>query len=307
MTPKITARVLLYKDSADSAKTKGRPQVTFRALSLSMLVLQVLGLILLAGPVFAAGIAQKASKSAWSMATSIGRTSSLYVNNDGNQSSSVDFAVAPSVALGPDYTLSALIESSQDLVREEYDYGRGLLTLTKSSGYTALNKRIKITPYARLSLPLSKLAKAASLQVGTSLGGRFDVNPDFLISKKLGLGLLLSLTRNFHNYDTAIDGTVNTQYSSVQAFETSWAFSDRWNFTFTLGHYDTISYQGVAKDYLSHSEEVSFKANSRLSFTAGHAWGNPYVSSRRADGRDINFAVNDDRNSLVYAQMGFLF
>lgn len=242
----------------------------------------------------------------WSMATTIGRTNSLYITENGEDTASVDFALAPSIILNKDYTLSALLEYYQDLKEEKFDAGRAMISLKKASGFQGLNRRIKLIPRGTLGLPMSQAAKDASLQFSTSVGGRLEMNPDYLVSKKLGLALDLSVSKNWHRYETAVDGTINTQYSSIQGLEVSWAFSDMIGLSMGLNHYDTISYQGVAQDYISHTQELGLSVNPRLSFAVGHAWGNPYVSSRKANGQDINFELQDEENSLVYATMTFL-
>jgi hypothetical protein len=273
-----------------------------------MLILQIVGLLLLAAPAFAQqSLATSAGSAptpkAWSLSTSLARSNSLYVTGDGKDSASWDLAIAPGYKLNKDYTLSALVEASHDLKAEESDYGRGIIGLKKSSGFQALNKRIKLIPGMNLSFPLSKAAKATSLQVGVAASGRIEANSDFLISKRLGLAADLSVKRNFHEYDTAYDGTVNTKWSASEGIEVSWSFTEAISLTASLTHFDTLSYQGVARDYLAHGQELAYQATSALAFAVGHAWGVPYATSRKANGQDINLNLTDDRNSLVYAQM----
>lgn len=279
-----------------------------RLISVFGLSVTILGLGLLASPfVFAdSEIGAGNPPKYWAISTSVARSNSLYVTNDGNEISSVDLTIAPMIILSPNYNMSILIESSQDLKVEEWDFGRGILGFKKYSGYELFVKRVKMTPGLSFGFPLSKAAKASSLNVATTGSLRFDVNPDFLVSKKLSLATSVSLTRNFHQYDTSLEGKVNTKYSSAQGFEIGWAFDSRYSLSANLTHIDTVSYQGVARDYLSHGQEFGVQMNPRLSLAMGHAWGAPYVATRKANGQDLNFELIDDRNSLVYVQLGFL-
>lgn len=304
----------------------------FRIGFVFIMVVQVAGILLLAIPSFAAAKSTKGAvvlpganpkmvsvetpvqnlktevspvvkpnESSWGLVSTIGRTNSLYVPEGETGSASVDFSVSPSVKLGPDYTLSGLVEASQDLNAREFDYGRALIGLKKSSGFELIGNRVKLFPSFSISLPASKAAKAASLKFGATAGGKFTINPDSFFSKKLGLSFNLSLSRNVHEYETDLspEGKVNTLYSSRQGFAVSWSLLDWLSLSSEFNHYNTLSYANVAKDYLSHSEEIGIEANKTVSFALGHAWGNPYVETRMY-GQDIYFQLQDEENSFVY-------
>jgi hypothetical protein len=274
---------------------------------LCMLVVQVLGVLLLALPAFAdRAISLGLPPQFWALGMSVGRSNSLYVSEGSPYSASWDFAVAPTIILNRDYTLGALVEYSQDLREEDLDFGRGSISLRKASGTSAFAKRVKFTPTLTAGFPISRAAQASSLQASLGSSARMDVNPDYLFSKRWSIAATLGLTRNFHQYDTAYKGTVNTQWSSTQSLETGWAFTDWMGLNLTLGHIDTLSYQGVAKDYIFHSQELDFKLSPRWSASVGHSWGKPYVSTRKFDGQSLNLELADEDNSLVFTNLTFL-
>lgn len=239
----------------------------------------------------------------WRLALGLGRSNSLYVTGDGEDQASWDFSMAPSFTLNSDYKLSFLVEYTQDIKASDTDYGRGNISVSKSSGFEGFNHRVKLVPRFGVGLPLSETTRASSLNASTALGGKLEANPDYLITKKLALSLDVSVTRYFHKYDTATSGAINNQWASAQTGEIGWSFTDDLSFSVTAGHYNFVSYQGGQTDFLSHSEELGYKVSPKWSVAVGHAFGAPYVSARRANGRDINFEPTDEKNSLVYAQL----
>lgn len=270
----------------------------------------MLGLLLLFAPAYAQNLqttlANKQTPKYWSLLTSISRSNSLYVQGDGNDQASVDMAIAPSWPLNRDYSMSALVEYSQDLKLEDNDFGRGSISFSKSSGLYGIAKRLKLTPRVSFGFPLSETAKATSLQFSVRPGTRIEVNRDYLITKRLGLALDLSVGRNFHQYDTAISGKVNTEWSASEILEASWSFNDMFAFSVNVAHYDMRTYGGYQSDALSHGEELSMQMNKNWAVAVGHNWGAPYVSTKRANGQDLNFEVADSTNSMVYAQLTFI-
>lgn len=279
-----------------------------RAVRIANLVIGLLVPLLIAQTALAdraIGLGKPAES--WSFATSVSRTNSLYVGDQEKDSSSWDYTFAPAFILSKDYTLSALVEASQDINSGDSDFGRGLLILKKSSGYQIFAKRTKVVPFVRLGLPISRWAQKESLQVATSIGSRFLANPNYLISKKLGLLVDFSLTKNFHTYKSAEDEKVNAAYASFQASEISWSFRDWLTLTGNFSHYNVFTYDNEQLDYWSHCEELEFKVNPRAAFAIGHAWGNPFVQTRKGDGEEINFELQDEENSLMYVQMSYVF
>lgn len=236
----------------------------------------------------------------WAVETSVGRSNSLFVEEGTSpQIQSWDLAIAASLILNKNYTLGTLVEYSQDINEQENDFGKGLMSLTKSSGYQSFYNRIKLVPSLSIGAPLSKAAAASSLQGSVGATGTAIVNPDYLISKKLGLSLSVGLRRLFHVYDTSIKGDVNTKFSSTQEFKTSWSFNDKINLTLAFAHIDTLSYQGVSKDFFSHSQFLDISLTPRFSLNFAHAWGVPYASTRKFNGQDLNLSLADEQNSVV--------
>ena len=247
---------------------------------------------------FAVGLGK--APETWAVTGTVQRLNGVAFKGDGTDASENDFAVVPMVNLGADYSLSGLIEGGENLQTHQFDYGRGLVTLKKKTGYPIFWNRTKFVPRVVVGFPISHSAQDASLQNSGGFGGRFQGNPNFIISKKLGLAVDLYGQSNFYQYTTKPDGSSNTQYLGVEQFEASWAFTDKLGLTFNFSHYDTQNYEGVYKDYMSHSQELGYKLNPRATVFLGHAWGNPWVPSRN-ENQDVNIALLDNTNSVVYA------
>ncbi|GIL18448.1 MAG: hypothetical protein BroJett040_21990 [Oligoflexia bacterium] len=238
----------------------------------------------------------------FSLATTLSRSNSLYNRQDGSEQASWDLSISPSYKITKDISLFAVVDGSQDIKAEEADFGRGVLGLRKKN-ISIFNERTNLSPSISLGFPVSKAAKAGSLQSTLSAGLRIDSAPGSLIWKRFSLGGALGLTRNFHQYDTAISGRVNTQYSSNQSIDMSWAFSDTFSLSISALHYDTLSYQGTHNDYYSHSQELGISLSEKASFAVGHQYGSPFVSTLKSNGQDLNITLMDETNSFIYGQV----
>jgi hypothetical protein len=229
----------------------------------------------------------------------------LYRGDDGREQSSFDFTLSPTLKATPHFAITGFIEAIQDLKAEKFAMGRASLGMNKPSGFILLNSTLKLVPRLSFGFPLSDDSKADSMQLASTVGARFVLNPDFLATKRLRLGFDLSGTRYLHEYETAIDGNVNTQYASGQAVDLQWLATDMLNFTLSLTHYDTFTYQGSHRDYIAHGQEIAIQTTKQLSFELGHSFGAPYASTRKTNGKDLNFEFVDDVNSIVYGQLTF--
>lgn len=247
----------------------------------------------------------RSSSPEFSLRTTLARTNSLYRADDGRELSTLDLTVSPTLKATPQFAITGFIEAVQDLKSEKFGMGRASLGVNKPSGFTLFNHSLKLVPRASFGFPISDDSKADSLQLATTLGARFMLNPDVLATKRIRFGFDLSGTRYIHQYETAIDGGVNAQYASGQTFDFQWLATEMLSLSLSLTHYDTFSYQGAHRDYIAHGQELGIQATKRLSFELGHSFGAPYASTRKTNGKDLNFELVDDVNSIVYGQLTF--
>jgi hypothetical protein len=250
----------------------------------------------------------KPAEKDFTLSGSLGRSNSLVTQGNGQDQAGWDASMAASYKLSKTYTLSGLLEYSYDLKKTEKngDFGRGQISL-KKSGMEIWGGWTKLTTGLTVGLPVSEGARIASTK--GSLGGsiKAEANPRFLIYKKMSLAGTFGMTRTFHQYETTPDGKFNSSLTLAQSFEMGWKFNEMFSTSMSISHIDTFDYNDTHKDYFAHSQELGIAATKKWSFALGHQYGAPYVSTLKANGQDLNFAIVDKANSLIYANMTFTY
>ncbi len=267
------------------------------------LFLMILAAALVSSSVFAADNSAQIPTNVFSIAATAGRSLSLYNYQDGTEKGSWDYSANPSYELSKTLSLSGLFEYSYDTVAETGDYGRGLISLTQS-GYQLFGDHLNVSLIGTVGLPISKSTYESSLQASTSAGIKASVNNSYFVTKKLDMSFAVKGTKNFHAYETNSVGQVNTSLIFTESSSLSWSFNDRLQVIIEVYHFNTVSYFGTYRDFLSHNEELDIKFSPQITFALGHSWGLPYVSTLKANGQDFNFNLADAQNSIVYAQIG---
>jgi hypothetical protein len=231
---------------------------------------------------------------------SVSRSNSLYIVNGDSAVASWDFSGSLSKELPQKIKLSAILEGSQDIKNpEDSDLSRGRLILGKAFG--------QLTPKLTFSIPVSRAQNSASYQGGLSFGVTASANPDSLPSKKLSLSASVSLGRSFHKYETGVNGRVNSVYGSTQALVAGWDFTDKLSLSLEFDHVDSINYQNRLSESYVHIQEVAYALNPQISLALGHQYGNPSVSSLKADEQTLNYNLTDEDNSIAYGTMTLSF
>jgi hypothetical protein len=252
----------------------------------------------------AADIAESAAKKL-SGSVTIGRSNSLYNQNNGTEQASLDFATNLSYKIDKNFSIQGLIEASQDLKNDENsDLSRGQISLKSSP---TLYRSFNFAGSLAFNIPVSKTQKAASLQAGLAATAHAELDQELMPSPKLSLAFILSGSRSFHQYETTINGRVNTQNSSTQGLEVGWAFTDKTSASVGVNHINTWSYFGTMKEFYNHSEELTHQFSSKFNLALGHSLGSPYLSVYKSNGQDRSFLITDDENSFVYVSATILY
>lgn len=239
----------------------------------------------------------------WSGFVNSSYSTNLVDHQDGSRGDYVDYMARFNLKLTNNYSLRVQGGYGQDLkYPENDDFTNTSVTLQRSP--FALGKRLLTNWRVGAVAPTSKDAyKRQNMITALSTGGNLIVNPDYLIP---GLELVgsLSLTRNFHQYETAINGTVNTQYSSSQGLSVSYSFNSGVSLSASFTHMNTWSYQNVMRDSFDFSQEIAYEINPTFSVAAGHTNSG---STLRANGTDSNVQIYDENNSIIYGSLTVVF
>jgi hypothetical protein len=141
--------------------------------------------------------------------------------------------------------------------------------------------------------------KRQSLQTALSTALVGMINPDRLIPG-LEISGSVSFGRNIHQYETALDGRVNNQYSSAQALAIGYALKYGLSLSAEFIHKNAWSYQNVMRDSFEMSQELGFEFNPAFSVAIGHTNSG---SSLRPNGNDSNVQIVDEKASILYGSL----
>ncbi len=239
----------------------------------------------------------------WSGFVNSSYSTNLIDHQDGSGSDYVYYMARFNLKLTSKYSLSVQGGYGNDLkYPENDDFTNSSVTLQRSP--FALGKRFLSNWRVGAVAPTSKEAhKRQNMISGLSTGGNLIINPDYLIA---GLEIVgsLSLTRYFHQYETAINGSVNTQYSSSQGLSASYSFKSGVSLSATFTHMNTWSYQNVMRNSFDFSQEIAYEINPTFSVATGHTNSG---STLRANGTDSNIKIYDEESSLIYGSLTVVF
>ncbi|MDG0815596.1 hypothetical protein [Bdellovibrio svalbardensis] len=231
------------------------------------------------------------------------RSTSLYDFQDGTRKDGMDYAARFNMKLTKDYTLRLDGGYSQDLVDPQGDdFGDTSLGLLRAP--VALGKLIMMGYKVGVVAPTSKASRTLQNMQGAVSGSvSVSINPERLIQ---GLSIVsgLSLRRNFHQYDTAMNGAVNTQYSSSQSISVGYDWASGVSISGEFIHKNGLTYQNNIKESFEHTEELGYSINDAFAVAVGHTNSG---NALKANGVDSNVALIDENSSLVYGSLTVAF
>jgi hypothetical protein len=227
----------------------------------------------------------------------VSRSNSLYDKKDGSEQASWDFTFSTRYRWTNEYSTGLILEGFNDIKDEtQSDFSRLQLNLRRHGMNT---KYVGFTGNLNWGLPVSKAQNLATLQSSLGVGIRGDLKPEILFSDRLSTFFAATLTRNIHEFDTAANGGVNTQYVLSQAVGAGWKLTDKWSLSADLTYIMTESYQGVRRELYTHSQSVGFQQNDFVAYSLSHIFGAPGISIYKPDGRTLEFELTDEDNSFV--------
>lgn len=273
----------------------------------------ILATVLLAGPAFANNnasvtsslVVQQPKKEGrlWSGYVNVSRSTSLVDFKDGSRRDGMDYSLRFNLKINDKFTARVQGGYSQDLkYPETNDWSDTSLSISRSP--FELGTNFLIGYRVGLTAPTSKDSHTRqNLLTSVSSSLNVIVNPDRLITG-LDLSGSISAARNIHQYETALDGRVNTQYSSNQSVSIAYSWESGASLSADFMHRNTWSYQNVMRDSFELSQELGYQFNPTWAVAVGHTNGG---STLRPNGSDSNVQIMDENNSLVYGSMTVIF
>lgn len=199
------------------------------------------------------------------------------------------------------WRLSVLAPASKSLsgLREFTLFDVALL-----AGYRALalGPYLLLMPQAGVVLPTSERSrKRESLYFGAR--GVLRVMSNFSSLPRLSwlsASYDLSLTRAFHEFETATTGAVNSEYRISQWINVSGSPSDSWRVSVDLIRSSNLSYQGNFRHSFSLTETLSYSLASGKMVSAGISNEGDVL---RANGMDSNLSIFDPVSSRAFVSL----
>lgn len=231
------------------------------------------------------------------------RSTSLYDFQDGSRTDGLDYEGRLSIKISSKYSLLFIGGYSQNLKNSEGDDFSDTAVIA-SRAATEMGKLLLMGYGISSILPTSKDTyknKGLLGSIGTSLN--LKLNPDRLING-LGISGSVSIGRNFHEFETALDGKVNTQYSSKQSLALEYDLGAGFSLSGSFIHRNTWSYQNVMRDSFESSEELGYQFNPTFAIAVGHANSG---ATLKPNGTDSNVQLINENTSLVYASTTVMF
>lgn len=233
----------------------------------------------------------------------VSKSTSLYDFQDGSRKDGLDYEARLIIKFNDKYSLNFIGGYSQDLKNPEgNDFSDTAVSISRSP--LSLGKTLLVGYGIGSVLPTAKDTyknKGLLGSIGPSLS--LTVNPDRLITG-LSISTAISFGRNFHEYETALDGKVNTQYSSKQSLSLEYAFGSGFAISGLFIHRNTWSYQNVMRDSYEASEEVGYQFTPHFAVALGHTNSG---STLKPNGTESNVQLVGENTSLVYASTTLAF
>lgn len=225
------------------------------------------------------------------------RSTSLYDFQDGSRKDGMDYTGRVNFNLTKNYTVRIDGGYSQDLKDSQNDDWNDTSVSVRRNPF-AISRSLLMGLSLGGVAPTSKESYKIKNSMGSmSVGMSLSNNPKALIP---GLGIVgtASLSRNFHQYETDINGKVLSQYSSTQSLAVSYDWPVGISASATFVHRNGLTYQNNIRESFEISEELGYEVTKAISIAVGHSNSG---NALKANGVDSNVQIVDEDSSIVYA------
>ena len=237
----------------------------------------------------------------WGVSSSMTYTRLMVDQQDGSMAAYMDFTAGGSYKFDS-VKLTATLLASRDMIAEETTADDFLIGASLNST-KLFNENLTITPFSTIGPAVAKSDQFASLKAKTKFGLKMALNSEKLGMGKFGIDGSVDVRKNFHEYTSARDGKINTEWSSLQVVGANYGFTEKLSVAMNLIHFNSWSYNGIQAEYFSHSQELSYAMTKSLNISGGHQMGYPFVTAFKANGTDRNFDLFNDKDSYIFAAL----
>lgn len=226
----------------------------------------------------------------------------LYDRQDGTFHQNVDFAARVSAKLSDNYSATVAGGYGLDPKDEIASDWSDVAVVLSRKGYR-LGSTFTLSPAFQAVVPASKDSRVRQ-GLQTAVGGSISLGfQEGVLREGLAIKASLGANRFVHQYEEAVDGSVNSQYSFKQALSVEYGIGQV-GLSLEMIHRNAQSYQGFLAEGFEHTEELSYQVSDHMGVAIGHTLGG---SMLKPDARSSNFSLLNDNDSKVYGSITLLF
>jgi len=234
----------------------------------------------------------------------LARSTSLYDFHDGTRQDGMDYLLRLNLIVNKDYSFRLTTGYSQNLNDTESTFNGftdSSIALVRSP--FPLGSFFLLAPSVAIGLPTSQEShEGQSMQAALKAGLTALINPKRLWTG-VDVAFILNASRNFDQYDTALDGTPNTEYILIEGISADYGYG---NFSISVeaSNRTNWGYDNTTQQYFEHTEEIDYQINPTFLFAVGHTNSG---SIFKPNGTDSNIKLVDEDTSMVYASLAVIF
>lgn len=225
------------------------------------------------------------------------RSTNLYDFQDGSRQDGMDYSARLNINLTKIHLIRIDGGYTQNITNpESSDWNDTSISFRKSP--TLMSWPVLLGYSIGGVIPTSKDSyKRQNSQGSATASVTAALNPSVLMAG-LGVTGILSFAKNFHQYETDINGKVLNQYTSSQILSLSYDWPVGISISANLVHRNAFTYQSNIRESFEISEELSYEINKMFSVAVGHSNSG---NALKPNGTDSNVQVMDENSSVVYA------
>ncbi|MFM6930157.1 MAG: hypothetical protein ACKOX6_16925 [Bdellovibrio sp.] len=225
------------------------------------------------------------------------RSTNLYDFQDGSRQDGMDYTARLNINFTKIHLIRIDSGYTQNITNPETsDWNDTSISFRKSP--TLMSWPVLVGYNVGGVIPTSKDSyKRQNSKGSATVGLTVAVNPTVLMDG-VGITGIISLAKNFHDYETDINGKVLNQYTSSQILSLSYEWPVGISVSANLVHRNALTYQNNIRESFEISEELSYEISKMFSVAVGHSNSG---NALKPNGTDSNVQVMDENSSVVYA------
>jgi len=253
---------------------------------------------------FASATETTTEKSLFGIAANLEVANSLHEMQAAEHTSDATLLIDGSYSLSDTTKLGLRLKATQ-MLENEMETTFGDTQISASRKGITLNPFLTLTPKLAMTLPSSKASRLGdSLMIATSLQPKLETAFTHLGDQSplspLKITQSLSLTKNFHTFDTSLEGKANSTVSISYNLIAAYSLSDKWEISASALRGWGNTYHGHWKNNFELSEELSYSPTDKISLAVGHANGG---AAYKENGTDSNIRIFNPNDSTVYGSL----